>query len=304
MKRDRPSFLYKYISPSRAEFFLQNPTLRFSPPSDLNDIFEANAPIKIGLAQKGYWETPEGISNMRSALEEEIKSQSTKLSRKERRKLEKSIPSIFSQEASKIEKEVQRGADSERMARSLRDANEKGIGILSLSEVFSSLLMWAYYCQNHQGIVIGLDIAHDFFMPKKNEIISLGVRKVSYSQERPVISLADLSTKLSEDSCVAEGGARDVLFFSKGIDWAYEHEWRIVVKGIQKTSPILDGKGKEIYGVVPVPIAAVKSIYLGCRSSDALKKSAQTFCKANSIACFQAKPHSDQFELIFESVSL
>lgn len=99
------------------------------------------------------------------------------------------------------------------------------VGILSLTERFDSLPMWAHYGAQAKGYVVqfnGLD--REF---QKDATGSLNTLK-------QVIYVEDL-VGMTHDPCT-----QDNLFFCKFRDWSYEREWR-VVSALSTCSIIEDG---------------------------------------------------------------
>jgi hypothetical protein len=65
----------------------------------------------------------------------------------------------------------------------------QSVGILCLSEMRDSLLMWGHYADNHRGLVIGFDSDHPFFNKKRNENDDFGyLRKVDSGGSAPMLS--------------------------------------------------------------------------------------------------------------------
>lgn len=87
------------------------------------------------------------------------------------------------------------------------------VGILSLSERYDSLPMWAHYSDQAKGFVVIFEDLHKVF--SGDETGSLNVpKRVEYAEEFIGMTF-DPSTQ-------------DRLFFSKLQDWSYEREWRVV----------------------------------------------------------------------------
>jgi hypothetical protein len=101
-----------------------------------------------------------------------------------------------------------------------------GIGILSLSERYDSLPMWAHYADLARGFAVVFENLERSF--EGDGTGSLNVpKRVDYPDEFIGMTY-DPSTQ-------------DRLFFSKLSDWSYEREWRVVtaLKGCRLSS---DGK--------------------------------------------------------------
>lgn len=131
------------------------------------------------------------------------------------------------------------------------------IGILCLSEVRDSVLMWGHYTNNHNGFAVGFDADHAFFSQDKSEHSELGrLQRVEYSSERSQVALTDVTSK--------------AWFLTKSEHWSYEKEWRI-------TRPLLDADHRFDKGPSPVclfnfPPEAVTEIVIGMRSPDSVAK--------------------------------
>jgi hypothetical protein len=96
-------------------------------------------------------------------------------------------------------------------------------GVLSLSASPSNMLMWSHYADSHKGVCLQFDTS---ITPvpgwKRYEY-----RPVQYRQSRGVDVLAH-----DIDECIQQ------LIFSKGSDWSYEEEHRLVTlrgPGLQRT---------------------------------------------------------------------
>lgn len=116
-------------------------------------------------------------------------------------------------------------------------------GFLCLTRNQCSLLMWAHYADSHRGYILEFDESHPSFW-------ELGkAEPIHYQNERPLLMIEDdLNLK---------------AFFSKGLDWSYESEYRLVAP-FSKCSFITIPPDKHIY-FRPLPQHAVRSVILGCR---------------------------------------
>lgn len=100
------------------------------------------------------------------------------------------------------------------------------VGILSLSERYDSLPMWAHYADLARGFVVVLENIDRSFAGDTTGSLN-APKRVDYA-ERFIGMTYDPSTQ-------------DRLFFSKLLDWSYEREWRVVT-ALQDCSRSLDGK--------------------------------------------------------------
>ena len=87
------------------------------------------------------------------------------------------------------------------------------VGVLSLTQRYDSLPMWAHYADLARGFVVVLDGLERSFNGDKTG--SLNILK-------PVV-YADQFVGMTFDP-----STQDRLFFSKLSDWSYEREWRVV----------------------------------------------------------------------------
>lgn len=87
------------------------------------------------------------------------------------------------------------------------------VGILSLSERYDSLPMWAHYADQAKGFVVVFEGMDKVFGGDETGSLN-AAKRVDYAEEFIGMTF-DPSTQ-------------DRLFFSKLQDWSYEREWRIV----------------------------------------------------------------------------
>lgn len=91
-------------------------------------------------------------------------------------------------------------------------------GVLSLSETYSSALMWSHYGDHHRGLCLEYDTS---LLP----VPTLG--QVDYKAPRAIRAHDLLRWKL-EGSVDAQKRVRQTYFHTKSDEWAYEREWRDV----------------------------------------------------------------------------
>jgi hypothetical protein len=87
------------------------------------------------------------------------------------------------------------------------------VGVLSLTERFDSLPMWAHYGAQAKGYVLRFEGLDQEFC---------GDATGSLNALKPVEYVEDLIGMTHDPS------TQDNIFFSKFQDWKYEHEWRVV----------------------------------------------------------------------------
>lgn len=133
------------------------------------------------------------------------------------------------------------------MSRDIVQQLNQLVGVLSLSRVRNSLLMWSHYADQYAGAVVEFDGSHEFFN---------GQIDIDYRPTRP---RRHVDTYLTGTPIpVAE-------LCAKSDQWAYEQEVRIVrtLAGCQPTGHIL--RSFPIF-VQPIPAGTIKSVILGERT--------------------------------------
>jgi hypothetical protein len=167
------------------------------------------------------------------------------------------------------------------------------IGVLSLSEVPDSLLMWSHYAASHTGLVLGFDPRHPYFNEAKGpEDEFRHLRRVVYRETRP-------------------GGAMTALdgidiFLVKSGHWGYEREWRVL-------RPLADAKETVQSRPFPIhlfefPADALKEVIIGARASENLKRELIAIARADAslrhVRIKQSAPHDEHFMLQFVEIPI
>ncbi|EDN56081.1 hypothetical protein VEx25_2057 [Vibrio antiquarius] len=156
----------------------------------------------------------------------------------------------------------------------------RNYGVLSLTRQPLNSLMWSHYGDEHQGVVIGIDVELAGLSDEDACIIPYQYGEIVYSATKPHNSLPTIGTeelmsigngiKFNSDTFNLVKRA----FLYKSIEWSYEEEVR-VVKGIS-TLPFgyhtgggrsnawnkISVAGRPLY-CFDIPENAIKEIYLG-----------------------------------------
>ena len=276
--------LYKYFHPDRADV-LKNGVIRFSPPTVLNDPFELKPHISE-LFTKDFVR-----SNFKENLSDTLTNFYTEFSNETKQKFSlESLLMIAKNDPSRV---IKFFYDYENKARlicqnKMEDVFGRMIGILCLTETPNNLLMWAHYADSHQGFAIEFNSSNIFFDRRKTEEDDFRhLRKVIYSKERPNIVLSELDTFAP--------------FLTKGLEWSYESEWRIM-DHLETASKII-GEGPSAIHLFEFPKSAIKRVIFGCKISESKKdeilKIIESSKNYQQIACVQAQIHESKFELTF-----
>lgn len=294
--------LYKYVRLERIDI-IENERIRFTQPAAFNDPFDTRPHILALTDDK--WLTTYLEENIKN--EEKLKEVSEKSLEKEfsKRGLTMKHP-LFKFALQKMQGMMKTQApaffksifklENPIFKKTLFEALNNTIGVLSLSEKPDNILMWGYYADSHKGFVIGIDKTHPFFDQRKKEGEIQGyVRKVNYLRERPKITLYDSSLNNDENMKIWI----EKFIWLKNIDWEYEQEWRMIytLKDKENTVTKID---PDIF-LFPLPIDCVKSIILGCRMSEKNKRRLRTVLKSynkyHHIQIFQAVEDEKEFKI-------
>lgn len=214
-----PPLLYKYVSLEGLSHILRESTIRFTQPSAFNDPFELLPEIIV----------PTGTPERKIQLQFDISS-TRPIS-----------------EAEEVVESPDGSGSSDAMSREIVQLLNKEIGILCLSRVRDSLLMWSHYCDQYTGAVIGFDSAHEFLANQIDvEYRSTRPRRhvQTYLAGRPV-SLAELCAKSKQ--------------------WDYEQEVRVVRRLADCKPAGTDPRGFPVF-VQVIPREAIKIVIMGERT--------------------------------------
>jgi Protein of unknown function (DUF2971) len=203
--------LYKYFPPARLNDILRNRRIRFTQPGDLNDPFEFRPKIRevaSDVAVQSHVEehfddiVEEELAKY-GALTQFLPQTNLRGLLQEQKAM---LPALF---------RLLEPAVIEKLSPMIDGILNSNVGILCLSEVRDSLLMWGHYANNHEGFVVGFDSEHPFFSRRRTDKDEFGfLRPVQYALRRPQVTLGDTE---SAD-----------WFSTKSEQWSYEKEWRIV----------------------------------------------------------------------------
>ncbi|KZN14449.1 hypothetical protein OA79_06210 [Marinomonas sp. TW1] len=116
-----------------------------------------------------------------------------------------------------------------------------GHGVISLTESPDNLLMWSHYAEDHQGIVIELDIDQlDPFQLFNVAHIATSsdamFDKVNYRKKRPYDG-SFLATSVQE---IAK-----YYYLTKSDEWMYEKEWRYIIPFTSANRVYVDTKNEK-----------------------------------------------------------
>lgn len=294
--------LFKYVEPKRVDVLL-NGRVRFTQAADFNDPFEIVPHLAAFLPaehQDEYLDqlTPDAQVMFEEAIDGELGS----------------IPLPPELKALGRELILQRygGADVTRLmkemfpkiiehgkptfGRSIQERVGERIGVLSLAESPRNLLMWAHYGSCHRGFAIEFDASHSFFSQTAPPATIGRLMKVVYSVKRPEIIAYDPSVPVE----VYASRLITDLLLTKGQDWEYEQEWRMVLPldDQQRHPHEIDGRSH----LFSVPREAIHGVVIGARASDATKEAVRAAIESipelKHVIVRQARTSDTSYEVI------
>jgi hypothetical protein len=216
---------YKYMSRATGRVVLENRTLRWSTPATLNDPFDNQFDLHVDIDRnvvkpmtmqrlwEGYaGEHPAPIGNVLGVGLRILRDRVRGLTREQ-----------FEQHFSDV---VDEGLDrGDRLLPELQDqlrphaAQHK---LLCLSTTATSTLMWAYYAEQHQGVVASFKS-----VPGVDSPWPAG-RPVQYQPDVPRLFDANfLADMMSGRASMNVETIMERLVFTKSAEWEHEQEWRI-----------------------------------------------------------------------------
>jgi len=274
--------LFKYLHPDRIDV-LQGLSIRFSSPAVLNDPFELK-PHLARLSSPEYLEAAITRLLPDIAQQEFEKLPSEVQSKIPINALRNMFLSLLPQTKLNIQTEIDTLVPmlQEVIARKF----EELIGILCLSESADNLLMWAHYADSHRGFVIAFDENSPFFDRRVNADDELRhLRKVAYCPTRPSLTLADVNDFSP--------------FMTKGEDWTYETEWRMIVP-LDEASKII-GEGPQAVHLFEFPAEAITVVILGCRMAShkkvEIRQILSDFPHFNHVRCVEAEIDNEHYRV-------
>lgn len=162
---------------------------------------------------------------------------------------------------------------------------EDKLGILCLSNNYSSTLMWGHYANCHKGFCVGLDPIKllDFLKVKFGRRVL--IKDVNYSDKIPTLDFSRIKILPTDDNDVINDYTSR-RFFTKFTDWKYEEETRILI-------------GNYANQALTFPEDILKSVIFGYAMPDNFKKEIIETCneKHGRVEFFQANLSIEKFEM-------
>lgn len=148
------------------------------------------------------------------------------------------------------------------------------VGILSLCEENTNLVMWSHYSDNHKGYCIEYNLDSNI------------INKLNFENDDEIF-LMDVEYKDTPIDFLSLPSNFQFYLRRKSKLWEYEHELRYISskKGLHK-----------------IPSDAIKSIYLGASINEIVKETILKLCTEKKINLYQSTLSKNSYALKFEKI--
>lgn len=275
--------LYKYLQPVRVDV-LEQRMVRSTQPGDFNDPFEFRPYIQSAASDEFVRNWVE--ANIDKLLDKQLGQYGALLPPG----VGQMLKEMLLQNKTGVLEFIRHLEPQVLMslAPSIDAVLNQNVGIICLSEVPDSILMWGHYTDDHRGFVIGFDSDHAFFSKRRGQEDEFGfLRPVNYQRERPKVVLSDTSSP--------------AWFNTKSDQWAYEREWRML-----RVLSEADRRTER----TPFPVClfgfpedAVLEIIIGLRTTSSLVQRLESLARAFSRArLLRARENPTEYSLVLMEV--
>ncbi|WP_370978406.1 DUF2971 domain-containing protein [Agaribacterium sp. ZY112] len=221
-----PETLYKYTTASTANIVLESGRLRWSNPSQFNDLheFKIMPVFSPGLDQDwdSYLLAIVDIAYSTNSPDVSALSPHTLLLLALLKQLKSTVTS--KQELFNVI-HMNCPSDNSAMEGLLRNFTEsiknEYSRVFCLTSSPTNELMWAHYASSHTGCVLGFKHLEDMGTP------FAAAKPVKYSEGNPVIGTGKDFLLYGETRELRQKTI-EAIFYTKQISWAYENEWRVI----------------------------------------------------------------------------
>jgi hypothetical protein len=231
---------------------LQELSLKVTPPSEFNDVFELTPVIERPVTED------EARTKLRTAIGGECR--------------EKGLPGTFANDLAEVVLALKPNqADLNFVTQqSIAPTISQRYGIVCFSIVPDDLLMWAHYAAHNHGIMLEFDPEAPMFQGPR-------FFRVEYNENR-LISETQPSEEIKQAAALARRKSRL---------WENEAEHRLVVP-LDQTTKIVTDSGKPIY-LLKVNPEWIRSITVGQRASFEIKSEINRLIRRPDLSHLQAE---------------
>jgi len=241
-KKKLPRFLYKYRPLNEfTDSIIINSSFWFARTDSFNDPFDCNLTEEINIKLSDFKRYISKLGIPKTAIDTNLE-------------LAKRSPSIIREQAIKS-----------------RAKTINSSGLLALSQIYDSILMWSHYAENHTGIVLCLDLLEDpeFFITPL---------KVNYQKTYNPVNFFGRATDMDYVK---------KIIATKSKDWEYEQELRVM---------------KDSVGEHSFNKSLITKVYFGCKCENSEKIRIKNMFKSNNyngIKFFESNVAYGKFKLNF-----
>jgi len=123
--------------------------------------------------------------------------------------------------------------------------------VLCLSAEQDNYLMWAHYADKHRGMLLEFNLDSVFPLGSCGDgVMTRHLFQIEYSHIRPALDFAH---------------PEKPALLTKGMEWKYEHEWRVMFHHDQVAEIEFEGKQMLFIDILP---QYIRKVFLGCNAGD------------------------------------
>jgi hypothetical protein len=293
--RPLPSFFFKYTSRDTAKLTLQNGTLRWSTPTRFNDPYDLQFDLHIDAARETV--RAQAIEKTWRAWTDQSYAPHPKNQLGQLLLAARRLGLLPSLSRNEFEKKFGPAMDESfdaaiaglpRLHADFRTVMAKS-KVLCQSEVPDSLLMWAYYAEQHQGAVLCFtaDLVRDSAWHEATP--------VQYSPRMPRLFDEDLMADILAGVAMLDVKTLvDRVVYTKAAEWAHEREWRLEAgSGRNPDAPFED---------VPFHPSELHGVIFGCVMPQAYRDDLTEIIRQrySHAEIYTARKHDREFRLIID----
>jgi hypothetical protein len=301
--------IFKYLSPKRIDV-LSKQQIRFTQPKYFNDPFE-HLPNMPALMNEDIFEKILSLEKLNLLFAPEMQPNifeiigvfNEKLFPIEQADIGKAFDFLNAMQISEVNDAMKIALTVEgnhNFGSSMRNMIDDNVGVLSLTQRYDNLSMWAHYAQEHSGFVIEFEPDSPFFnYPESIFDVFKTKQAVKYINKRPVIvpfQHAGQSNKSIEKLAKS-------IFLTKSIDWKLEEEIRLV-RLLKHLDACLTGKSQKIH-FKQFESSLIKNIFLGAQSSNEFEKKMKRLLRQkrySHVGLYKGAISTTQYQVIFDFI--
>lgn len=267
-----PPVLYKYCAPARIDI-LQNGQIRFTQPPVFNDPFES-APAFLELASpKNLERNLEMVSRMQveqGRMTEETRQAMLSKFRSWPKEMLNAFGPLFIEFSVRI------------------------VHLLSLTEKYDNLLMWAHYAESREGFVIGFKTGEPLLWHHaKWKSTDSVTKKVRYSRRRPTVNTCLNRVGWVWPKCISQKASNGLMSRNGECSRRYPRKMphrlsKVCLRAITESGKLPTAPDYPVR-LFTFPPSAISRIILGCRASHELSRTVAS-------AVHEKYPHAELFK--------